>query len=270
MIQLRGAAQLAARLWFHRRLIWNLAVRDVRSRYAGARVGLVWPLLNPAIQLVSYGAIFGYLYAPVREAGGSNFVASLFCGLWPWWALHEAVMRGMSALVDQGALLRRIAMPPEICIVATVLASYGLNMVGLLLFMAVFGSLGITPAVFGWLLVPVPMLIGAVLCTALALVLAPIQLIVRDTVHIVSAVLTIGFFVSPVLYETSALGGAFHQASLLNPMTGLIGVYRLVILGTPQPAPTATLTVLAVSTVGLWLLATRILGRVEATLDEYL
>ena len=127
----------------NRTLLLELVRRDVRGRFAGARFGLLWSLLNPAIQLLSYGLIFGFLYGASDPTRRSVLVASLFCGLFPWWAFQEGATRGMTALVDQSALLRRIPMPPFLCVCAATISSFLLQMIGFLLFLGAFSLAGL-------------------------------------------------------------------------------------------------------------------------------
>ena len=246
----------------------ELVRRDIRVRLAGARFGLLWSILNPSIQLASYSLIFGYLYRGPGEETGSAFVASLFCGLWPWWGFQEGVMRGLSSLVDQSALLRRVPMAPSACVVAAVTSAFVLQAVGFALFLAVFAFLGIISPSVGWLALPAIALVGWLLALAASLVLAPLHLVIRDTVHVVSAILLLGFFLSPVLYSTQWLPPAAQALAALNPMTGLLGLYRWAVLGVPLPSALASLA-LGIAILVLSVLARTVFGRLRPLLDEY-
>lgn len=252
-----------------RHLVWALIRRDVSARFAGSRLGFFWSFLNPVIQLASYGIIFGLIYAPAggRGAGGS-LVPALFCGLWPWWAFSEATIRGYSALVDQSALLKRFPMPIEVCVVAAATSAFLLQIVGFALFLIVFALLGVVSPQIGWWFVPGVVVAELVLVNVLALVLAPLYLVVRDTGYIANACLTIGFFASPVLFVFDSLPAGLRIVPMLNPMAALIGLYRTFVLGQPWP-PVISLVVLLASIIGLFLLAGRLLARLDGVLDEY-
>ena len=250
-------------------LLLELVRRDIRARYVGARFGLVWSLLNPAIQLASYTLIFGYLYAgPVVEEGEAPFIASLFCGLWPWWGFNEGVVRGLSALVDQGALLKKVPISPPMVVIAAVTASIFLQLVGFLLFLAIFGAVGFAPPRASWLGLPLVVATGWLLTAGFALALAPVYLVVRDTLHLVNAMLTIGFFVSPVLYASSWLPDTVRAVADFNPLTGLLGLYRTAVLGSDWPSGVA-LAVLGVAVVGSLGAGRVLFSRLERLLDEY-
>ena len=262
------AMGLMRRLFEHRRLLIELVRRDIRGRFAGARLGLAWSLLNPVIQLGSYSIIFGVLYPAVHPLGSRGFIAALFCGLWPWWAFSDGLQRGMTALVDQAGLLRRLPIPADVCVVASTLVAFGLQMAGFALFLLLFGGIGVVPPRPGWLLLPLLALLTFGLTAALGLLLAPFQLAIRDTAHVVSAALTLGFFVSPVLYEVDRVPEVARPLIELNPMTGLIGAFRTLVLGAAWP-PLSSLVALAVVLLVLPVVAAWLFRRIEGRLDEY-
>lgn len=253
----------------HRALILELARRDVRSRFMGARFGLLWSILNPAIQLTAYGLIFGFLYRSVDGVDGRDRVASLLCGLWPWWAFQEAASRGLASIVDQGSLLKKVPLPTDACVSAAVLSSYLLQHIGFVLFLVSFAALGRAPVQLSWMLLPVVATIGFALALGVALLTAPMYVVLRDTSHVVTAILTVGFFASPVLYELQDLPESLRGIAALNPMAGLLGLYRTACLGAAFP-PWPGVASLGL-TVGLfWYFAGPMKRRLAAYLDEYL
>lgn len=251
----------------HRTLLGELIRRDVRARFAGARFGLLWSLITPAVQLAAYGVIFGYIYAASGRSRGA-VAASLFCGLWPWWAFQEAVLRGTGSLVEQASLMRRLPLPAVLPLIAATTASVALQMLGFVLFLGVFAALGVIEPRAAWLLLPVLVAVQLVLSIGVALVLAPLYLVARDVMHAVTLALTVGFFVSPVLYELDALPSGLRAVALLNPLAGLLGLYRAVVLGAGLP-PLVSLLTLAALVWGTWRLGTGFLSRIEGRVDEY-
>jgi ABC-type polysaccharide/polyol phosphate export permease len=250
-------------------LLAELVRRDVRARFAGARVGLLWSLLNPLVQLVSYGAIFLYFYVAPASTTRAELIGSLFCGLWPWWAFQEAVTRGTSALVDQASLLRRLPVPPELCVAAAVTASFLLQMIGFTLFLVAGPPLGFATVSSCWLLLPGIALLGWALRLGVARTLAPINLMVRDTAYVVAAAMTVGFFASPVLYSVDSLPATVARAAELNPVAGLIGLYRYAALDMPPPSLLALVS-LGGAIAGLWICGGWLLERSRDRLDEFL
>ena len=80
--------------------------------------------------------------------------------------------------------------------------------------------------------------------------------------------LLLGFFLSPVLYSTQWLPPAAQALAALNPMTGLLGLYRWAVLGVPLPSALASLA-LGIAILVLSVLARTVFGRLRPLLDEY-
>ncbi len=262
-----GIARVLRLAFLQRRLLVELARRDIRGRFAGSRFGLLWSVLNPLVQLASYGLIFGFVYQPPGEVERGAFVAMLFCGLWPWWAFQEGTMRGLTALVDDAPLLKKAPLPPEICVLSAVLASAALQTMGFLLFLGVATAAGVTLPAATWWALPGAVGLGLLLASGVSLVLAPLYLVVRDAIHVVTAVLTLLFFASPVLYRLESLPEALQGPAEGNPIAGLIGLYRFAVLGLPVSA-TSLGVCIAAALLG-WELGAWLLGRLDGFLDEY-
>ena len=68
----------------NRRLILNLATRDINSRYKGSFLGIIWSFLNPMMMLCIYTFVFSVIFK-ARWPGGSEsrteFALVLFSGL---------------------------------------------------------------------------------------------------------------------------------------------------------------------------------------------
>ena len=85
---------------------------------------------------------------------------------------------------------------------------------------------------------------------------------------VVTALMTVGFFASPVLYELDFLPSSIRFLAAWNPMAALIGLYRSLVLGVAWPEPLAVLVLLG-AIAALWALAVALMRRLEGRLDEY-
>jgi ABC-type polysaccharide/polyol phosphate export permease len=251
----------------HRRLLFELVRRDIRARFAGARFGLLWSLINPAVQLAAYGLIFGYVYSNGSRPRGA-VTSSLFCGLWPWWAFQEGLMRGTGALVEQASLLRRIPMPAVLPVFAATIGAIAIQMLGFGLFLLVFAGIGAIDPRAGWIGLPLLVVVQLAITAGMALVLAPLYLVARDVMYVVNLALTIGFFFSPVLYQLDYLPAQLRGVVALNPLAGLLGLFRTCVLGDAWP-PLIALVMLGGTIAAAWNVGARLMARIAGRIDEY-
>lgn len=97
----------------HRRLIWQLALHELRGRYAATLVGSLWAIVNPLVVILVFWFVSAYGLKITFESG-PPFHLVLFCGLVPWMTFNEAVSGGTSAVLSHAYLVKKIASPLEI------------------------------------------------------------------------------------------------------------------------------------------------------------
>src|ERR1700759_4377647 len=85
----------------HLFLLKELVKRDFQGRYAGSALGLVWSFLQPLWMLLLFAFVFStVMKTPLTGVRPSHFSIFLFCGLLPWMAVQEGVLRSASAITD--------------------------------------------------------------------------------------------------------------------------------------------------------------------------
>ena len=115
----------AAEIWTYRNLIYNLAQRELRSRYKKSILGWAWSLINPASMLLIYSVVFGVIFGAQPPVAGdghtANFALYLFAGLIVWNFFNGVVMGSISQLQASGTLLNKVYFPPSCPAIANML-----------------------------------------------------------------------------------------------------------------------------------------------------
>lgn len=235
----------AAALWRARALVWVLTRREIAARHAGTAAGVAWPYLQPLLTVAAYYLVFDVVFsmrlgpdAPTRAVG-----AFLVVGALPWMAFCDAVSRGMNSLLEAGGVLQKNALPPVLFPVRAVLAS-GVIFGPLMLLVA----LAYAPShQFALPLVAMlPLLaLQLLLCIVLGYLLAILAAALRDTVQLVSFFLSVGIYLSPILFPLSLFPENWRWVLWANPMTALVIGYQAVLLQGAWP-PASTWIVVAV------------------------
>jgi ABC-type polysaccharide/polyol phosphate export permease len=229
----------------------HLVARDLKVRYSNSVLGVVWSFFSPLLMTVVYSVVFTFL----QPAGVDNFPVFILAGLLPW-NFFTGTVGGSTLIITSNAhLINRVYFPREVLPVAHLLANAVNFVISLVL---LFGFIAVLRTPVGISLLWLPLIIGAqvALSLGLALLLAAINVYLRDTQHIVDVGLLAWFFLTPILYPISAVGGPALQTLLqvVNPMAGLITAYRAVLYAGAQPHPALlaanTATALLVLVVG--------------------
>ncbi|TDR48767.1 ABC-2 type transport system permease protein/lipopolysaccharide transport system permease protein [Tahibacter aquaticus] len=230
-------------------LALQLARRDLRNRYLGSFSGGAWALLQPLVQLAVYAFVFGYVFRQrLPGADAPGYVPFLVVAMWPWTAFAEALSRATTAIQDNASLLGKVALPRAALVLAPVLASFaihGVGFIGLLLVMLVIGT-GISPA--GLLLMLPALALLFLFALGLALLLAALQVFVRDIAPALPQMLMLWMFLSPVFYGRYVMPEGVRSWFDFNPMTGFVEYLRFALLDMPMPGLRAVFcSVLAVA-----------------------
>lgn len=239
-------------------LLKEMVVRDVRARYAGSGLGILWAFANPVLWMLLYTGVFSLVLRVPVETGYSSFPEFLMAGLLPWMAIQEGISRSSSVLVDNAAMVKKTVFPVETLVLSVVLAAVVNEVIALAIFAVYLGVLGHLSA--AWLALVVPALVLQVLMTfGLGCIAATLTAFVRDTVHAVGIALTVVFYATPIVYPASLVPARLRPVIDANPVAALVDLFRraFTLHAAPAPAPVVYLTVfcLAVAVVGAGLFA---------------
>lgn len=239
-------------------LLKEMVVRDVRARYAGSGLGILWAFANPVLWMLLYTGVFSLVLRVPVETGYASFPEFLMAGLLPWMAIQEGISRSSSVLVDNAAMVKKTVFPVETLVLSVVLAAVVNEVIALAIFAVYLGVLGHLSA--AWLALVVPALVLQVLMTfGLGCIAATLTAFVRDTVHAVGIALTVVFYATPIVYPASLVPARLRPVIDANPVAALVDLFRraFTLHAAPAPAPVVYLTVfcLAVAVVGAGLFA---------------
>ena len=227
LLDLRG-------IWRHRDLLWILALRDIKVRYKQTIVGALWAVLQPLLMMVIFASLF-QLLGRVPAASDVPYAVTLFCALLPWQLFSSAVSQVSDSLIANQNLVTKVYFPRLILVFASALAC-------LVDFCIAFGVLMIL--MFAYDIVPtpafaaLPFFVAFALLTALSIGiwLAALNALYRDFRYVLPFLIQIGFFLSPVVFETTTLiPPEWRTLYSLNPMVGVIEGFRWALLGRSDP-----------------------------------
>jgi ABC-type polysaccharide/polyol phosphate export permease len=233
----------------YRYLFEQMVRRELRQKYKGSALGVLWYLINPLVLMGAYYLMFGVIF---RQASEPQYPLFLLVGLVVWVFFNQSLMSAAPSLLDHGALVRKARFPREL-IPGSVVT------VQLVTFLALIAILTpITIAIRGTLDVALLLLPLALVCLfgfvlGLALAVSILHAYFRDVAPILSAALLPWFFLSPIFFEPSHLDRFSDKSALLfvlewvNPVAPFIVALRDVIYGGVVPEP-AVLVYVAIAT----------------------
>lgn len=214
-----------------RELLGILVVRTLKIRYKDSALGFFWTLLGPIFLILIYGLFLRLMRFPLS-------LPVLVSGIFVWQFLAMCMGDAAHAVIGNANLVKRASFPRVLLPLAMTLAN-GINF--LLSLVVVAGVLVVRHVVPGplWLL-PVALAAQFALCLGLSSLLSALNVFFRDVQHVTGVVTMAWFFLTPVLYDVAELGrladaGRLMPLYYLNPMAGIMALYRSALLGQPLP-----------------------------------
>ena len=219
-----GATSLAD-LWSFRELLRSLVVRNLKVKYQRSLLGFLWTLLNPLLTASVLIAVFSIILRfPLN-----NYWAFLISGYFVWMFVSQMLAAGTTILDEHAALRRSIAFPAELLILGGAIArffefsvAFGVAVVAI----AVFHH-GEFPAHFSVL--PVLMILQFLLAVGLKMLIAVLAVFYHDVRHMISIVLLMLFYLTPVFYPLSFVPDNLQWVYVFNPFASLLGLFQAVL-----------------------------------------
>jgi len=213
-------------------LVKHLAMREIKARYKQSFLGLLWVVLNPFFQMVILSFVFSNIVK--FQSLGIPYPVFLYAGLLPWVYFSTAIGASMSVLIDNSPLVKKIYFPREILVFAALIAKTFDFFLSSILFIALLLYFKIT---FTWyMLIFIPIfLIQFLFMYGLGLLLSALNLFYRDVQFLFNLVLTLWFYLTPVIYATEFFPEQYRWIFKINPMSVFINAYRQVLFTGTMP-----------------------------------
>ncbi len=215
--------KIVRELYQYRELLKTNVKKDIRGKYKGSFLGVLWSFINPLLMVTVYAIVFPYILRSTED----NFLIFLIVAIIPWNFFTTVVGQGTPSIVGNQNIIKKVYFPRIIIPISAVtsgLVNFFISC--LIIFAFLIGSgVGLT-----WYLIFIPViaLIQYIFCLGLVLILSAIDVYIRDTEYIVNFVIMLAFYATPILYNLSQFDfpKSIQLVLTLNPMTHIINGFR--------------------------------------------
>jgi lipopolysaccharide transport system permease protein len=203
----------------------TLVERELRIRYKGSALGILWALLSP----LGTVAVLYLLFSRVLPLGIPNFPAFLYSGLLAWTWFQSSVFTAAAALNDNRDLVRKPFFPSELLPGVVVVTNFVLYLLALpvMFGLLLLDGLPLTPAL---LLLPLVWLALGLFTLACAVFAAALGVVIRDLQHILGVAMLLWFYLTPIFYDPQRIAPHLAGWLMLNPLAVLVQAHRSVLL----------------------------------------
>lgn len=210
-----------ANLYNYRELLKSNVKKEIRGKYKGSFLGVLWSFINPLLTVAIYAIIFPY----IMRVQDDNYLIFLICGVIPWTFFTTVMNQGMISIRMNAGIIKKVYFPREILPISVAmsgLVNFFISCIIILVF-CIFGGIGIS-----WHLLLLPLIAFIQFCFTLGLILAlsAINIYIKDMEYIVQFLVNMLFYATPILYNVTLFPENLRWILNLNPMTHIINAYR--------------------------------------------
>ena len=249
-------------LYNYRELLKSNVKKEIRGKYKGSFLGVLWSFLNPLLQVLVYAIVFPY----IMRIKTPNYLQYLIVGIIPWTFFTTVLNQGMIAVRMNAGIIKKVYFPREILPISVALSglvNFFISCIIILLF-CIFGGLGVS---WHLVLLPIFAIIQFFLTLGIVLALSAINIYIKDIEYIVQFFINMMFYGTPILYSAELFPERIRWVLYLNPLTEIIDAYRDIFMYHKLPELLPTLYLLGI-TVVLFFIGLAIFRKLEKGFAE--
>ena len=209
-------------LYKYRELLKTNVKKEIRGKYKGSFLGVLWSFMNPLLMTLVYAIVFPYLLRNTEP----HYVTYIVTGILPWNWFTISIALGTTIVLANAAIIKKVYFPREILPISVVtsgMVNFLISCLIILIFVLCSG-IGLT-----WNIVFLPLVVIAqfLLTLGIILITGAINIYIRDLEYIVNFFVTMLFYGTPILYSSKMFEGSSIATLInINPMTIIINAYR--------------------------------------------
>ncbi|MDX2074369.1 MAG: ABC transporter permease [Alphaproteobacteria bacterium] len=212
---------MLAEVYGARAVVGQLVRQQLILRYRRTVFGFLWTLINPLMMMTITAVVFSNLF----KTDLKTFAVFMFAGMVPWNCFSSIVTQSASSFILNEGLIRKIYLPK---IIFPLSISLGILIDSLLSLAALFVIIFIMGGTASWalLFLPVAYVLLFVFSFGIALFMAVMTVFLRDLQHVITIALQALFFLTPIIYDKTAVVGRLGAVLDLNPLAVFVALFR--------------------------------------------
>lgn len=227
----KGLVTIPVEIIQNRKLIFNLAKNDFKTQYAGSYLGIFWAFVQPIVTVVVYWFVFekGLKAGEMNTKAGITvpFVLWLIAGIVPWFFFQDALIGAMNALTQYSYLVKKVVFNISILPVVKIISAIFVHLFFLFFTVVLYMAYGKIPDLY---MLQIFYYSFCILVLVLGISYATCAIVgfFRDLTQIVSIVLQVGIWMTPIMWNIDTINISPKILSIfkLNPMYYIVAGYR--------------------------------------------
>lgn len=223
-VQKRGLYCFVRSIYDARKLIYELAKKDLKTRYLGSYLGVIWAFIQPICTILILWFVFqvGFRSAPV---GDFPFILWLICGMIPWFYISENIQSSASSIVDNCYLVKKVVFRVSALPIIRIISGLFIHIFFVCVMIIMFTIYGYLPTVYT-IQILYYLLCTVMLVLSLSWLTSSLFVFVKDLGQIIGILVQFGFWLTPIFWTLDRIPEKFKFIFKANPVYYIIEGYR--------------------------------------------
>lgn len=212
---------MISNLYKYRQLLKSNIKKEIRGKYKGSFLGVLWSFVNPLLSVLVYAIVFPLILKNTQE----HYVTYLIIGIIPWNFFVYSISQGTTTIMVNGGIIKKVYFPREILpisVVSSALVNFLISCLIILLFL-LFSGIGISKYI---VFMPIVIIIQYIMTLGIVFITSAINVYIRDAEYIINFFINMLFYATPILYSQEIIPARWRNILSLNPMAIIINGYR--------------------------------------------
>ncbi|MFB5763786.1 ABC transporter permease [Paenibacillus medicaginis] len=208
----------------HRRLIIQLSLKDLKDKYLGSYLGILWAIIQPAITILIFWFIFqvGFKSLPIENY---PFILWLVAGMIPWFFFADALMNATNSIVGNIFLVKNVVFRVSLLPIVKIISPLIIHLFFVIVMVVMFWSYGFPPNIY-FLQIFYYLFAMSVFILAISWITSALVIFLKDVGQILAMFLQFGYWITPILWSLNMIPSKYEMLIKLNPMYYIIEGYR--------------------------------------------
>lgn len=197
------------------RLVLSLVKNDLKSRYSGSALGLVWAFVQPLITVMVFWFVFtGFKNPPVDDV---QFIIWFVAAYIPWTFFNDGLLSTTNVFYEYSYLVKKMKFKIWLLPLIKLLSSFCIHVFLLLFVFLMYLIYGYTPNI-AWISVFYYSFCVFALLIGLAYCVGAVAVFFKDAAQLVNIILQLGFWMTPVFWNPATMSGKVLKILSFNPL----------------------------------------------------
>jgi len=221
---IRQAFDFLRDLYLSRKIILELTKRDLKARYLGSYLGLLWAFIRPITTIIIFWFVFQVGFK-AKPRGDFPFILWLITGMIPWFYFSESLANAANSIIQYDYLVKKVVFRVGMLPIVKIMVAICIHIIFIFLIFLLFGIYRYAPDIYS-IQVIYYLTAETILLVGISWLTSSLAVFIKDIREVISVFLQFGFWITPIFWPINIIPERYRLIFKFNPVYYLIQGYR--------------------------------------------